>query len=724
MHSDLIVYNLHTNGTELKTLSGTAYNGSYHININGEIFSGNVFDTATSVRLLPIHYVPITANDELLSMYNDSETDFEGEYSVFSIKNYKNDIDLPIGDTSESAPKIILQPDQFFRRSNSKQFTQGTEIFVDEAKGISVGLGTNVILQFTFTSNDLENITFEWRDSYDRIIGTEKELEIVTTDVDWTEESFNCTITDSNGTDTTNDITITIIDPNNHPIIFTNIVRNGSANEDSAEWQTIGDAPEGVGNFLVDYELSTDDFGLAALSSNYTNTPLGSIYYHKFGAQGTSITTVSKNQWYPRPEEVDELNGFALTDEIKENYFRADQFTPVLPPQNNHSGTTKSSFQIIDLSEYEELLDGKVYGIAGFKAFLFGWLGGRADQGDKCYVELEFLDENDIEIPVPNFNTKINSLSVYDRIINEARVIPFAGASAPVTAYQVGYVNDATGYEYPGTFNDSNDAIELSRIQAVNTIQSQNGPEQTILVNGLCKTQIVGKLSDAIAIPQKTRKIKVTKYYIHVPGKYDLIKFGKEWDETGQEYISDAMIVGLNVRLYPVLVDKSNSLVDTSIDPVTGKVAIQGFNMDSLPIQPNQLNFIDDADMQLESIEWINPNNAMSGNQLFVGRSGADISIYASDNISLQKLAIEPLGQGYTAIANPSMASLYKNILTPRANELQDRFDSYVQTKYSIINAAGIASNMTLRVADSNNLLNYGSSETLLADFADDNIFQ
>lgn len=717
MHNQIVAFNLHTNGTELKTLSGLAYNGYYHVNVSGEIFSGNTFDPATSVQLLPINFMPVTANNDLLSMYNDESTDFEGEYSVFSIKNYKNDIDIPESVESADAPRIILQPDQFFRRSNSRIFTAGSEIFVDDTNNIQVALGTKVLLQFTYTS--VGDVTFEWTDSYDRIVGSGSSMEIITEDADWIEESFKCTIIDDLGSDTTSDINITIINPLDHPIIFTNIVSNGSANEDIAEWQTIGESPEGIGKFLVDYELSTDEFGMAALSPGNTNSALGAIYYHKFGG----ATTRTRNQWYPRPEEIDELNGFNLTDDIKENYFRADTFSPVLPPQNNHSGTTKSSFQIIDLSEYTDLLSGKVYGIAGFKALMFAWLGGRADQGDKCYVELEFLDENDIEITVGRSAITINSLSVYDRIINEARIIPFAGTMAPITPFQVGYVNDATGFEYVGTFNDSNDAIELSRVQAVNTIVTSNGIEQTLQVNGLCKTQIIGRLANPTLIPPRTQKIKVTKYYIHGPGRFDLIKYGPEWEETGQSYISDAMIVGLNVRLYPILLDSDGNPIDTSVDE-NGDVAIKGFNMDTLPVQPNQLNFIDDADMQLESIEWINPNTSMSGNQLFVGRSNTDMSIYRQNGLTENSVLITPLGQSYIATANKSMGLLYKTILSPRADKLQVVYNDYLYTDYTIVGPTGGINSMPLIAADKAGFLQYGSGNELLADFADDNIFQ
>jgi hypothetical protein len=53
---------------------------------------------------------------------------------------------------------------------------------------------------------------------------------------------------------------------------------------------------------------------------------------------------------------------------------------PILPNQNNHSGTYKSSFQVIDLSDNADLLEGKVYGIKGFKAIFFGWLGMSIDK--------------------------------------------------------------------------------------------------------------------------------------------------------------------------------------------------------------------------------------------------------------------------------------------------------------------------------------------------------
>lgn len=713
MHNKIVSYNLHTNGTELETASGMAYNGYYHINSNGIIMSGNTFDPSTSVQLYPINFMPITANNELLSEYNDTDG-YKGVYSLFSIKNYKNDIDIQSPASNADAPRIILHPDQFFRRSNSISFLPGTETFIDESRTITVISGSIVTLDFTYISNDDDNIKFEWRDSYDRIVSYEKPFEIDTNDVDWIEETFSCTITDINGTDITNEVTVSIIDLYDHPIIFSNILKNGSANDDTSDWNTIGDTPEGVGKFLVDFEYSTNPNGLVSLGQSPPNV-LGSIHYHKFGIDNFSV-----NQWYPRPEAIDFINGFSLLDEIKENYFRADQFLPVLPDQDNHSGTTKSSYQIIDLSEYSNILDGKVKGIKGVSAVLFGWLGGRADQGDKCSVTLEFLDDNDNIIKPPaGVNTTINSLSVYDRIINEVRITAPSGV-IDITPYQAGYSDEEFGFIYTGSFNDKNDAIELPKIQALNEIISGTSINEVSTINGLCKTQIVGKMSDMIPVPKEAKKIKITKYYTYIPGRFDLIRNAKEWEEVGLEYISDAMVVGLNVRLYPIIIDNDGNEINTGIDE-SGAPIIKGFNMETFPILDASINYVPDLSLELESIEWLNPDTAMTGTQLFTGRAtNTQKSMFAGHALIPNAHPILALGTGYSIIPDNIMLNMYKDVILPKATVLHDALDLYVNDKFNI---AGYGLT-TLLVADQLNLLNYSAGDGLLADFSDDNIFQ
>ena len=112
-----------------------------------------------------------------------------------------------------------------------------------------------------------------------------------------------------------------------------------------------------------------------------------------------------------------------------------------------------------------------------------------------------------------------------------------------------------------------------------------------------------------------TRKIKITKNYIHDAARYDLIRNGSERDDIGIHYISESMFVGLNVRLYPILIDEDNNEVDTSIDPNTGELVIRGFNMDLFPAPTSLYNYLDDLDLQLERVDLINAH-IVTGKQI------------------------------------------------------------------------------------------------------------
>jgi len=87
-----------------------------------------------------------------------------------------------------------------------------------------------------------------------------------------------------------------------------------------------------------------------------------------------------------------------------------------------------------------------------------------------------------------------------------------------------------------------------------------------VFITPLSKTCIIGRMSDFIEVPEGTKKIRVTKQYTHVPGVNDLIWEGNKIAEGGSQYISDAMVTGLNLMLYPILVDDDNNKIDTSID--------------------------------------------------------------------------------------------------------------------------------------------------------------
>lgn len=733
MSNTVVAYNLFTQGGELKRLDGSRYIGSYYILEDGTIMSGRGPEQQNppSQVLLPVNFMPINANNELVSVLDPNTNTYQGVYTAITVKNYENDIEIEqteLGAPEFGPPTITLQPDEFFRRNSALSYDPGREIFVDQNRTVTVATGSIVPLSINFTSDDSpSNITFQWIDSYDRVVATTQNYTINTNEVNWAEETFYCVITDSYGSETSDEVTITIIDPFDHPIIFNNILKNPYGNEDTAEWQTVGESAEEIGKFLPKFEVSTDPIGLGG--------NLGTIHYHKIDfVTGSNVGgSTYKNQWYPRPEAIDYYNGFTITKELEDNYFRAGQFNPVTTGQNDHAGTSKSSFQIVDLTEYEDLLSGKVYGIRGFRAVLFGWLGGRADQGDRCYVEFKFLDENDEEIFIDNntYKNKIESATVWDRIINDARTEP-DGTTHPTTVYQLGYNDLDFEFNYQGIFFDGNDAINLNTVQGVTNIVSQTGIVEQSFVDALGKTLIVGKMSDMIGLSNRVRKIKVSKYYFHEPGKYDLVNKSKEFQDIGEDYTSDAMVAGLNLRLYPILIDSSGSVMDTGIDYLTGLPAIRGFNMDQLPPNPGP-NFIDDLEMQLDVIEWLNPNNCLFG-QMFTARSnvpegtpgvpqgyGTGVPIMTENNAP-NEVPARPLGVGYTAVPNTPMFDVYKNYLTPMAMTMRIAI-----IQYKLTYRPQIAPNTTIYDADVKGWLNYGTYGTggnLWPDFDNDGIFQ
>jgi hypothetical protein len=605
---NVIAKNLYTDGNEFKTAIGTEYRGEYHIYSDGTIMSGPSSEMIDKVQLYPILLMPTNDIGEYISEYDVIENDFNGEFLTLSIKNYKNDIqDTEI--STASAPIITLQPDLFFRRKSALDVDPGAEILIDENRTIIVSRGKKITLDFNFESSeeDQSNIIFEWKDSYDRVVYVGKKMVIDTNTANWKEETFHCTITDSYGSVTTNDITVELVDINNSPWILNNIIQNGSANNGTADWETNGDAPEDVGKFIENYEQTPNGI-LESIDSKLKRN--GTYFYHKLiSGWEEKPQGEYKNQWYPRPEIFDEENNFngTVASEIKQHYFRGGIMYPVLIDKDgspNRSGVLKTSTQVIDLSEISDLIEGKVYGIRGFRAVMFGWLGGRADQGDRVSCTFDFLDENDNEIVIDdNDQNSIRSRSSEERasgyIItskDSIQINPGLGSlpnKVTTTAgswffdynqlakkypwinfgtklYQ-GYI-DPSGFEYSGLGYDFNSGRSSVYTSIYNP--TTNAEKLSYLS---VKTAIVGDVSTAIIVPDNTRKIRVTKVYQHVGGIVDLVYGGNDWSLKNQEYVSDAMIAGLNLRLYPVLLDNDNTIIDM-YDAIGG---ISGMDFDS-----------------------------------------------------------------------------------------------------------------------------------------------
>lgn len=739
-----VVVNLYTNGGELQTTNGTMFEGYFHILSDGTIKSGPTPEQPNSFTLIPYGFMPLSEVGDLLSMYTEDSEDFEGEYATITIKTYKNDIDIIQQEAlvEKNPPIITLQPDLLFRRNNAVDYEPGKELFIDEARNIQTLKGKKITLDFSYSSDDiLENISFNWTDSYGRTVYTGSKLEVDTSIVNWSEETFICTVTDTYGSDVTNDITITVIDPLNYPIINTNILKNGSANQGTAEWETIGAYPEEVGKFLNVPEVSKHPYGISRTGIPqqdwFTAASYGSVFYHKFDYPLTLtpiITIPLVNQWYPKPAYVDYINNMSgsLLAEIKENYFRAGEFSPVTSKNLDHSGVTKTSYQIIDLTDYADLLDGKVFGLKGFKAILFGWLGTRADQGDTVTAKIDFLDENDNEIVISSYN-EIHSLNLIDRIVNEYRntgsnqltvydlgwaYIPPAGRpNGPAAAPSLSRVDIEQLAFHPGLLNDRNDAIELSKYQLTRTsiVQGTNA-QQIDIINALGKTAIVGRNTPFITIPEKARKIRVSKIYNHEPGIYDLINDGDSVEQNNVTYVSEAMVCGLNVRLFPELINDNGQVVDLSINPESGFPMVYGMDMRSYPpsaaIPLGASTLYNDPDMYLYNIDLVRymDQSAYTGLYQLFDAYHTDLPIGIDGNLNTvisvvdedgnpNELDIAALGPNYKVKLNPIYHDIYKTIITPAADKLK-AFTSYVRW------AEGISNNL-YTLDKTQNALNY-----------------
>lgn len=554
-----LIENLYTSGNELETADGKTYVGWYHILDNGDMMTGNIYNPVDSKLLVPINFLPINNSGELISMYIDGTDSFRGTYSTFAVKNYKNDIDIvrDIPAQGEFPPiKVTDQPQLFFKKNTTRVYTPGAELFVDENRTVRVRKGMPVELQFGYESVDEpENIRFEWVDSFDRVVSTESTLLLDTSTIDAEQDTFFCTVSDSYGSDFTDDITVIIVDPSNNPVIYKNIIKNGSGNQGTADWETVGESPEETGKFLASYEEGTDPNQINVASGR------GSYFYHKFKKGWDALE--NKNQWYPRPEYFDRFNRFrgSVLLDIDDNYFRAGVFLPVLRnSENDHSGTTKNSSQVIDLTEHADLIDGKVYGISGFRTILFGWIGSRADQADTAKCEFTYLNENDEEIPTPAGQSYINGPKWFNRIANVDYQNPNIAWLSPRNSSLFTGIRTIL-FDYSGIQLDGNLGVAFDRY-SVDIIQ----PDSSILnLPPEIKTTILGRTSDAVELPIGTRKIVVTKTYVHEPGVADLIWNGEAWEESGKDYISDTMMVGLNVRLYPILLNLDGTRQDTGI---------------------------------------------------------------------------------------------------------------------------------------------------------------
>lgn len=666
MHNEVVYINGYTSGNEYKTLTGEVYVGTYHILTDGTIKSGAGANSPNGKILLPINFVPVTAAGDLVSEYKDESDEFVGTYSVLAIKNYKNDIDLVLESPQVGPPVITAQPQSFFKKNVTPYYIPGVDALIDENNTMRVYRGRTVVLDFDFKTDDApERVKFQWFDSFDRIVSTEKRLELNTNNIEGADDSFYCIVTDTYGTDTTDNITISIVDADN-PFIMRNILKNGSGNEGTAEWESIGEMPEDTGKFLTAWAPTKDPF--TAIDHGD-----GTYYYHKF-TTATNDSIQNKNQWYPRPELFDLDNGFngSVITDITDNYLRAGVFVPLNNlKENDYGGLTKSSTQTIDLSEISNEIDGRVYGLKGFKAVLFGWLGTRADQGDYSKCTYEFLDSNGSVISSTG-NNFIASCTKQDRIVNLYPKTPLAPAID--VKLLGGYLDTKNNFDYSGIIYDGNAGAVYDRYATDYLDTDGNivngGPED--------KTCILGRMSDFIQIPAGTTQIRVTRTYTHDGGLYDLYWEGSKFSELGFDYVSDCMMVGLNLRLYPILIDDSGTEIDSSVDS-NNEPAIKG--MDFLESKPKSgeesilaqhalggqsfTSYVEGYEIQFAGMEDIDIPSVLSGETLF----NMDVGAYAGygNTYSFEDPRSTPslhakLGNEWTAQCSDSMKAFIRTV--------------------------------------------------------------
>jgi len=496
-------------------------------------------------------------NNDIISQYK--EGGLPGVLVKVPIKTY-SDIQ---GDSSisellppkvQTGPTIVLHPHQYFRRVDVDTYVKGGEVLVDDNNTVKILDGTTFQLNIAVETTDINTLVYEWKDEIDATLATGSIYIFDSNLFDSKSKSIYCVVTNKFGSDISDTINIEMIDLTN-PFIENNLIKNGFAVEGTNEWESVGENPEEIGS--------------------YSTKRFPAYVYHNFRVDNVNgVENTDVNQWYPTPEAF-ELDNPKFKDKIinkisENRYFRGGLMIPRDDLNNDTSGLYKSSYQDIDVSDIADLIDGKVFGIEKLTTVLFGWLGTRADQGDKCTVQYEFFDDNDNFVFVIDNGVKLGGSYIesaggtitWVTRNNETNTESNINSSI---IYLGGTFGSST---YSGLLNDNINIFHPLNIKGYKNIVNPGSLVGSLditdtLPGNILHTIILGRISELRTIPVKTRKIRVTKSYWH--DSLSIIESGQRlpitlWDLLytnrnpqqygGGQYTSEAMATGLNLIVY------------------------------------------------------------------------------------------------------------------------------------------------------------------------------
>lgn len=366
-----------------------------------------------------INNVNLFASESLLNVSIPDDTDFEL---------------LPNNDISNLA-LITKQPLEFFesvtvldnvsnalitRVSVTQNSTNGPYIFEDDT--IKIALGQQLTLQLNcidrdkINSLDLSGLTIIWRRDNDIIIES-NEITITGTSINFSylvntdSGEYICELINRHGSVFSDSIRVEVIDPYNTALFYTNLIKNGYAQIGLSHWTDINNqfVVSNFGSFDFinstidhDYEFSFTDKGyndqdsfnrtilipsFNILSTTSSIDAFDSATYveenNEKNAQqsGSIIANINSpyKKWatfFPNPIEFDRNNtignsSFTISDKIKGTYFSR----PNIRYFRNGGSLIAGAYQDIDVSEYSDIIGGRIKGINSVSAVLFCYLG-------------------------------------------------------------------------------------------------------------------------------------------------------------------------------------------------------------------------------------------------------------------------------------------------------------------------------------------------------------
>lgn len=488
-------------------------------------------------KIIDIDYKNYLSNFDTINRNdnNDILCDLSSDniLKIVPIVEYNNNVsDNSISELIEKSrlqgPKIDVQPSQFFRPDTVTSYTPGNEIFVSD-NTITVLKGNTVALKISVTTNDISNLKYEWKNSVNETIGNDSIFEINTDNISDNIFEVYCIVSDSIGSIKSDSIKVNILDLNNSNILLSNLVKNSCGENGLEHWIQSNDIPESIGSYSINRFPAYN-------------------YHRIYSAPNAAGKIIDTNMWYPKPEAVEANNDFLsgkIVNKINTgNYFRGG-IMKMRDDNDDTSSQSKSSYQIIDLSDYANLIDGKVYGVAGLNSFLYAWLGTRADQGDISSVEFIFYDANDNIILNENGSGGSYIISDGPNVTWATNIVRNNSDMLSSFIYKGGVYGNET---YTG-LNHTETNTYLHGTEGLFTI-------------------ITGKLSDIVSIPKGTRSVRITKYFKHVPiymnhdtlvSRYDLLY---RLIGPSKQYISEALITGINFIMYPDNIDFPGAYLD------------------------------------------------------------------------------------------------------------------------------------------------------------------